>query len=68
MDNMIPDNYKRWAGLIISLVVAVLAVAMEWQDMGPTFAVWAGRAFALLVVVSNVLGLKVSNPRAGGQK
>jgi len=36
--------------------------------MGPTFAVWAGRAFALLVVVSNVLGLKVSNPRAGGQK
>ena len=64
MHDLIPEKYKAIAGLVISLVVAVLAVAMEWQDLGQSFTVWAGRVFAILVVVSNVLGLKVSNPRA----
>ncbi len=67
MNNLIPDEYKAWSGLIISLVVAVLAVAMEWQDLGPVFTQWTGRVFALLVVLSNVLGLKVSNPKGPGR-
>lgn len=63
MTDLITDKYKQRAGLVITLVVAVLAVAMEWQDMGKTFTLWAGRSFAILVVVSNVLGLKVAAPK-----
>lgn len=63
MTDLIPPKARKIAGLVITLIVAVLAVAMEWQDMGAEFTRWTGRAFAMLVVVSNVLGLNVSAPK-----
>lgn len=64
MTDLIPHKARAIAGLIVTLLVAVLAVAMEWQDMGPEFVRWTGRGFAILVVVSNVLGFKVTTPKA----
>jgi nicotinamide riboside transporter PnuC len=63
MNDLIPERFKAWAGLIVSLIVAVLAIAMEWQNLGPQLSVWLPRCFAILVVVSNVLGLRVINPK-----
>ncbi len=63
MTDLIPPRARKIAGLVITLIVAVLAVAMEWQDLGHEFVRWTGRAFAVLVVVSNVLGLNVSAPK-----
>ena len=54
------DKTKAILGTVVSLLVAVLAVASEWQDMGGAFTTWSLRIVALLTVVSNVLGLKVA--------
>lgn len=61
MNDLIPEKYKAWLGLLMSLIVAVLAIAMEWQDLGPMLKLWLPRVFAVLVVVSNVLGLRLTN-------
>jgi hypothetical protein len=63
MSDLIPPKARKIAGLIVTLIVAVLAMAMEWQDMGPEFVRWCGRAFAVLVGVSNVFGLSVTAPK-----
>jgi hypothetical protein len=57
------DRTKAIFGTVVSVLVAVLAVASEWSDMGPAFGRWALRGVALLTVASNVLGLKVVSLR-----
>ena len=63
MNSAIPNKYKPAIGLIVSIAVAILAVMVEWQDMGAGFTRWTGRIFAILVVLSNLFGLKVNNPK-----
>ena len=63
MTDLISPKARKIAGLVITLIVAVLAVAMEWQDLGSEFVRWTGRVFAILVVVSNALGLSVTTPK-----
>lgn len=57
------DRTKATLGTVVSILVAVLAVASEWQDMGPGFVTWSLRIVAILTVVSNVLGLRVVSLR-----
>jgi hypothetical protein len=57
------DKTKAIFGTVVSVLVAVLAVASEWSDMGPAFGRWALRGVALLTVASNVLGLKLVSLR-----
>jgi len=64
MYDLIPDEYKARTGQIVSLLVAVLFIASTWGDVGPVFVLWTGRAFGALVILSNVLGLKIVNPKA----
>lgn len=65
MSDLIPSRAKQWAGLIVSILVVTLAGMAEWADMGTTFVQWTGRLAALLVVISNVLGLSVPSRKAG---
>ena len=64
MYELIPEKYKAIIGMIVSVVVGVLAIAGEWVDLGPEWVKWTGRSFALIVVVSNILGLRIANPKA----
>jgi hypothetical protein len=57
------EKTKAILGTVVSVLVTVLAVASEWQDMGPKFVTWSLRAVAILTVLSNVLGLKVVSLR-----
>lgn len=59
MSNLIPEKWRAWMGLLASLIVVVLMAMAEWGDMGAKFTLWTGRTAALLVIVSNVLGLSV---------
>ncbi len=63
MTDLIPPKARKLAGIIITLVVGLLAMTLEWQDMGPEYIRWAGRVFAALLVVSNVFGLSVTSPK-----
>jgi hypothetical protein len=63
MSDLIPPKARKVAGLIITVIVVLLAGAMEWQDMGPEFVRWTSRAFAMLVAVSNVFGFSVTAPK-----
>jgi hypothetical protein len=69
MSDLIPESGKRWAGLIVSVLVVVLGAMSEWGELGPEFVRWVGRGALLLVVVSNVLGLSVPSvrPRTAGR-
>lgn len=62
------DKTKAILGTVVSVLVAVLAVASEWQDMGPKFVTWSLRAVAVLTVLSNVLGLRVVSLRRDSGK
>lgn len=64
MNELIPEKYKAILGMIVSIVVGVLAIVGEWADLGPDWVLWTGRSFALIVVVSNILGLRIANPEA----
>lgn len=64
MTDLIPPKARKIAGIVITLIVVVLASAMEWQDMGPEFVRWTSRSFAVLVAVSNVLGFHIATPKA----
>ncbi len=59
---MLPDKHKPIIGTIVTLVVVVLALMMEWRDFGSDFTRWTSRAFAILVAISNVLGLRITAP------
>lgn len=64
MGELIPPKIKQWAGLVASVLVVVLMAMSEWGDMGAKFVLWSHRAAALLVVLSNVLGLSVPGVKA----
>ncbi len=59
-----PREWRATAGLIVTHLVSVLALAMEYKDLGASWQLWTTRALAVIVVVSNVLGLKVVTPKA----
>ena len=55
-NNGIPDRIDRWIGVALALVVGVLSLAIEGQWGGADVVRWAGRAVAVVAVVSNVFG------------
>jgi hypothetical protein len=63
MNDLIPAKYKATIGIIVTILVACLAVVIEWQDLGAEWVRWTSRAFALTTVISNVLGLPIVAPK-----